>query len=304
MKPRVLFFHGLNTFGDDELHIGPLRLGRMDVHVRPALEERGLEVLSIDGVGSGSPQEQAHLALQSMAAKASPDRDYTRSPQEIYLLGNSLGGLTARAFAAMAAKSHPHLNVRAIVTWGTPHRGAAFVESLERFFESETEPSLLNIRFWAGRTLAPILEKSGYGMDEKMKTFRHYSPRMLAGFNSLFPINAVAPEYSLLCLAPLRDVSPYFWPTYPKLHGMRATEFAARIARQDDLHAPSDGFISAGSQNWGERRGPFALDHFAQLGFTDLLPLPAQRHRARAEFNRLSDEIAAIVGGGASGGPR
>ncbi len=181
-KPVVFFFHGLNTFGDDLLHFGPVNLGRMDRFVTPALESGGLKVYSINGVGSGSPESQARLA----ASQISGFKDL-QPESNVTLIGNSMGGLVTRALARLW-KIEPGLNshglkIEKLISWGTPHQGTRVAD------------------------LALKVSK-------KHPTFMHYSTTAIGRFNELHPLNAFAPEFCFTCAVGWREVSPYFYPYF------------------------------------------------------------------------------------------
>lgn len=255
-KASAVFFHGLNTFKDDLLHLGPVTLGRMDRHLSPALQARGVHVYSIDGIGFGSPEEQARTACSQIVANAGITHG-----SRLSFLGNSMGGLVARALANLW-KSEPatnpkNLKVERLISWGTPHRGTRVAEFAADF-------SLL-----------------GRKINASYETFRHYSPSALAKFNERHPLNSVAPEYFFECAGGLDAISPYFW--------------ALRWMDPEIQASPSDGFILGESQRWGECRGHFALDHFGQMGFSTLLAFQSQREKSRNEFNRLCEDLAQLV---------
>ena len=179
VHPTIIFLHGLNTFGDDLLHLGPVKLGRMDVHLRREFEKLGATFVSIDGIGFGSPEAQATIAAGQLAVEK------ILKPQSIvYLLGNSMGGLTARALAHLLTrdtKSNPkNLKIAEVLTWGSPHYGT-------------------RAAYFASKLL------------KKNSTYHHYSTESLAEFNNRFPVDAVAREHAFLCAVPIRDASPYFW---------------------------------------------------------------------------------------------
>lgn len=288
-KPQdtVVFFHGLNTFGDDLLHVGPVKLGRMDQHLKSAFLEKGIQFISVEKVGNGTPQSQADWSIQWLKANA-PQIEGTT----VTLLGNSIGGIVARALAKKLRenKTEFHFTVRQIITWGTPHRGTPAADL----------PSYLQKKFpRAFPHFKSALERMNYSIEEKSATFGCYSPQQMDIFNSEHPIHPNTKEISLLCSVPASDVSPYFWSLYPYLHGQGPLGMAAEISRDYVLKsashfAPSDGFVTNGSQSWGQVLGPYRLDHFVQMGFAELLLTKSKRTFARTEFQRLTDDLAEL----------
>ncbi len=283
LQPVAIFFHGLNTFGDDLLHLGPVSLGRMDRHLAPALKQKDVHFISVEKVGDGPPQSQAEWAI-SWLKKNSPEI----RGQEVTLLGNSIGGLAARATAKMIRERPNELDVRIskIITWGTPHRGTLAANLTDH----------LNLKF---PVLYPALKsalvKVDYHLESKSATFKVYSPIEMEKFNLNHPIHPETDEISFLCCVPPAEVSPYFWTLYPHIHGLSIADFAVELSRTSSGFAPSDGFIPNGSQSWGVERGPYRLDHFVQMGFTELLPSRKARNSAKIEFQKLVSDLADLV---------
>ena len=282
-RPMAVFFHGLNTFGDDLLHLGPVTMGRMDRYLAPAMREQGVHFISVEKVGDGTPESQAEWAISWLQKNAPEIRG-----KEISLLGNSIGGLVARAFAKKLRERPQVLNasIKKIVTWGTPHRGTIAADLTEHL--AQTFPRLFP-------HLTSALSKMDYHVENKSSTFKAYSPRALEKFNLAHPIQPETPEISLLCSVPAADVSPYFWTLYPHLHGTSFTALAKSFATRDRSFSPSDGFVPNGSQAWGEVLGPYRLDHFVPMGFTELLPTKSRRNFAKLEFQKLVTDLAQLL---------
>lgn len=280
-KPIIIFFHGLNTFGDDQLHLGPATLGRMDLHLKSALENRGVQFFSINGIGSGSPETQATCALDQLANHPS-----LAPGSSIHLFGQSMGGLVARV-VAHRLKTEPEVNpkslyVKNIITCGTPHRGTVAANFALEFAEKN-------------RALVRGLATVGYDLERNSETFRHYSPQSLDAFNMKYPAESAAPEHTLICAVPLRSVSRYFLGFYRRLHGLGRLEMIRGLFATSDSFAPSDGFIPVGSQNWAHVYGPYGLDHFAQMGFFSMVQTPSGRAAAKLEFQRFCDDIVKLT---------
>lgn len=280
-QPTVIFLHGLNTFGDDLLHLGPVTLGRMDQHVKREFEKLGARLISIDGIGSGSPEEQADVVIQKLAV----EKDLTEKAN-VFLLGNSMGGLVARVVAHIL-NNDPILNpknlkVNGLISWGTPHRGARAADLILTF--AAENPRLVD-----------SISKLGYDLKKNHSTFQHYSAESLAKFNSRYPVDRVAKEYTFLCAVTARRASPYFWGMYGLIHRLPVGEFTRRLLNEKSDPRPSDGFISLESQSWGETHGPYELDHFGQSGFHQIQPTAAQRVKGRIEFEKLCRDMYTVM---------
>lgn len=260
----ILFLHGLNTFGDDLIHVGPLTFGPMDRHLKNAFSKqsskRKIEFISIPGIGAGSPEEQASKALSFIEANVT-----LKQGGKFHLFGQSTGGLVARVLS-----HHPSISKRvaSLITMGSPHTGADIA-----FFGLEFQAKF------------PRLQKtfSAMGYDTKAKTdfFKHFTPDSLIDFNRRFP--SVQQEFREICL--LCEIEPTDVSFPLKLLG--------RLNRGVTLKR-GDGFITTASQCRGEVLGPFALDHFAQLG-AFLHFGPEARKKSRFEFQRLIDVVVNIV---------
>ena len=267
-QPTVIFFHGLNTYGDDLLHLGRVDLGRMDRYLVPEFEKHGVRFISINGIGDGTPEAQAGVAMSQI-------KQIPRSDGPIHLLGNSLGGLVARVIAT-------RMQVASVISWGSPHLGAGAADLALNFPRKYPQ-------------LTEALAKIGYVVGKNSDVYRHYSSEGLEDFNRRYPYQNSTPEHSFLCAVPLKDVSPYFWPFFAPLHGLGPIDFAKHVAGKSQPVPDSDGFITVASQTRGETHGPYYLDHFVQAGFVSMMPTPAQRKRARQEFEKLCSDMARLI---------
>ena len=250
----LVFIHGLNTYGDDDIHIGPLRFGAMHARLEKRFRDLGHGFHAPQNLGAGSPEEMAEAAARQVREFA------PRGP--IHLLGQSTGGLVARA---MAAREEFRERIASIITWGTPHQGTIAAHFAIEF--ARRRPGL-----------ARVFKTFGYDTGAKGSIFAHYTPEAQQTFNTRFP-QTNERSFSLVCEVNQADLS---WPLgffHSRLHPEREA---------------SDGFVWRESQTWGNARGPFRLDHFGELGFFPHLRLSARR-RAEIEFERLISEIDRIV---------
>jgi pimeloyl-ACP methyl ester carboxylesterase len=238
---KVVFLHGLNTYGDDDLHLGPVRFGPMHGPLSRALEEKGISILPVEGIGARSPEAQAVIAIGFLEREGA----LSAANKSFHLIGQSAGGLVARV---LSHRKELHGRVRSIITIGTPHQGAN-IASFGLEFE-KNHPLLCQ--------LAAIC---GYDTREKAETFRHYTPEAIAEFNRRFPSLPGVREVCLICDAVASDVS---WPL--SLRGVLPD---------------SDGFVTCASQRRGDEQGTFSLDHFAALGYFFHLDPAAKKRAAK-----------------------
>jgi pimeloyl-ACP methyl ester carboxylesterase len=264
----LIFIHGLNTYGDHDIHIGPLKFGSMHGRLERAFFERNIKLFSLSGSMTATPLEQAEQIAQQVQSLALGNR--------FHLLGQSTGGLVARALAL-----HPELRDRiaSVMTIGTPHSGASAAEFGLAF--SERHPFLQ--RFFA---------VCGYDTTRRLNNFRTFTPKAVEEFcqklSKQDESSMKQMQVSFICQVEHAQIS---WP------------LLALASRLNPDHQPGDGFISTDSQKFGLTQGPFALDHFGELGFFPHLSRTA-RAQAALEFNHLIDAVSAIVHNEARLSPR
>ncbi len=187
----LVFVHGLNTYGDDDVHIGPLTFGLMHARLERELKTLGHTFVPITSLGHGSPEEQAQRALKQIP-----------SVSEMHLLGQSTGGLVSRVLAAHADLSP---RVRTVITIGTPHGGTNAAEFGLQFHEKY--PSLSRLFAFAG-----------YDTRQKAEIFRCFTLEAMSEFNRKYPVLDTYKAVSLICEV---DENGLSWPLrflYKKLH--------------------------------------------------------------------------------------
>ena len=271
---RLIFFHGLNTYGDAAVHIGPLRIGQMAKHWKNQLHQRfsNVEFIALEALGCVSIADQAERAVRQIESLIRQEK----LVRPIHFLGQSTGGLVARRVASEAPFRQ---QVRSVITIGTPHHGSGAAEYALRVADEKTA---------LRRLLKPALRLAGYDVDKKTQMFRELTQEALVRFNSQYPPSFENPCESLVCALPRSKIA---WPLhflYDLVHSSMPGE--------------SDGFVSLSSQTLdiGNGHAPsvsstcFALDHFSELGYC-LAPRPSDRAQAVKEFNRLVDTVVQIA---------
>lgn len=259
----LVFFHGLNTYGDDLLHLGPLTFGMMHSRLEKGFRRHKIDFLPMTELGgSDSPELQAERAAQTFVERGLLKRDGS-----FHFLGHSIGGLVARA---LAARPEFRGRVRNIMTMGTPHHGTETA-----FFGLEFEQ-----RF---PRMGQFFRAIGYDTRKKLEIYQQFTPEVVAEFNRLYPSLTDVRELTLLCACPRTELSLPFQALYKYIHPATAEGLGA-----------SDGFILCESQRRGEVIDTFALDHLGELGFFFHLS-PFARQRAEKEFSRLVQRVVEIV---------
>lgn len=180
----IVFLHGLNTYGDDEIHIGPLRFGPMHAALERALTSAGLKFTTLLDLGMGSPDELARKAFSSLEGSI-------LKTEKLHLLGQSTGGLVAVSLASLLQD-----RVKSVITIGTPHRGSRSAE--------------LGLEFPSRHPkLTGLISRAGYDPRQKSKIFERYTSQALQGFHDARPLHTSTRIYSALCKVDERSLS---WP--------------------------------------------------------------------------------------------
>ena len=255
----VVFLHGLNTFGTDDMRIGLINFGLMHTPLEKEFRKRDVEFVAVTGIGCGTPEEQARIAVKFLA-----DHGHLEG-HKLILFGHSVGGLVARALSAQPEMKD---RVKMIITAGTPHFGA-HVADLGMSFDTR-HPLLYRMMKW-----------TGYDTKTKTQIMERFTLKSIAAFNASNVVPKSIREISLLCEATPAELSLPYLIGYPHLHERDSS----------GVYQKSDGFILSESQKRGEVIGPFAIDHYGEMGFFFQV-LPSARRQAKAEFSRLVDTIA------------
>lgn len=256
---RIVFFHGLNTYGDDDLHIGRMRFGSMNTPWENALRQHGIEVYSPENLQYHPVTDQAAMTLEHLREKG------WLNERNIFLVGHSSGGLIARA---LASQNETLGKISGLITVGTPHFGLPAAEFAIALSDPQSR---------AGR----VFKKLGYDLSKRTHVFERYLELKMQEFNACFPLSRKIWEGHALCEVHFREMSWPLWLGYRNFH--KGVELGH-----------SDGFVSSKSQAWGNCLGRYALDHMNNLGFFFQVS-PLQRKRARAEFERLASDVARLA---------
>jgi pimeloyl-ACP methyl ester carboxylesterase len=259
MRKVTVFFHGMNTFDDDRLHVGPLKFGFMHERWEKEFKARGRDFIPALKIGAGRFEDQAEVTYEMLKAKGLLHDEET----ELHFLCHSAGGLVARV---LAARPDVKDKVKTIITMGTPHHGTSAAQLGSGFSK----------KFPRAHKVA---QRLNYDTEAKASSFSHFTQEAMQEFNKKYPAHQSAKEIAILCTAHPFEISLPFLPLYLPLH--------PRLE-------PSDGFIHHTSQVWGETQGPVKVDHFGILGAFFALS-PWARKRAQNEFERLSEMVFSII---------
>jgi pimeloyl-ACP methyl ester carboxylesterase len=257
----ILFLHGLNTYDDEMLRIGPLTYGSMHQHLQAAFEQHQIKFVAATDLGSGSPENQAHRALPLLTNDPTMVECH-KSQDDLHIIGHSVGGLVARVLAQTdPLKSR----IKSIITVGTPHAG--------------TNAAYLGIEFAKKHPwMAKLMRASGYNIQAKGENFKYYTPEAMANFNERYPSNPLIREISCVCEV-AANKSP--WPFKVLQHYLHLSDC-------------NDGLVTCDSQRRGVTYGPFELDHLAQTGFF-FQQKSSEKEHAKCEFFRMIETIVTLV---------
>lgn len=266
-KPLVFFIHGLNTYGDNLFHLGPLALGPMNANWKRELIARGCDFEPIDEMGFGSFEDQVERAVRKILRTL----DASTETRDVHLFGHSMGGLVARGAGSRLQESSEFrvkARLRSIITLGTPHEGTRATEGALDL--QKQNPGLYR-----------FLRLFGYDIEERRDALQYFTKDRIRAFAERHPILEGVDCVSLVGAAQRRRLGVPMQIIYRRLHPRG----------EEDL---SDGLVEASAQKWGRVAGVFELDHGAELGaFTQIDP--RERRFARREFERLVETVLGIV---------
>jgi pimeloyl-ACP methyl ester carboxylesterase len=265
LTPSIVFFiHGLNTFGDDCIHMGPLNLGPMGGWWAPRLEEIGCEFHSLREMGFGTIDDQVDRAMKQIERILAMNSESNGS-LPVHLFGHSMGGLVARGVAARMVQEFPG-RVRTVLTIGSPHGGARAADGAFTFHERSPK-------------LYRLMKLFGYDTRERLEHLKPLRLDAISDFNSRHPELPGIDNVSIVGSVTWHQIGLHYKAFYSQLHPEREE---------------SDGLIMSESQRWARDGGRVALDHLGQLGCFALLSLPTRRS-ARREFERLVSMVQDII---------
>ncbi len=253
----LIFIRGLNTWGDDFVRLGPVKIGRMEHLLKSAFQAHDIRLVSLKDLGVGTIEDHVKRASRSIEQLESKGL----IQGDLHLLGHSAGGLFARA---LVHEPQFKTRVRSLITFGTPHRGTRLAELAFDF--QQTRP-----KTYQG------MKTFGYDIAKKLQHLKELKSSSLEKFNQKF-LDIPGCRYSSFVLSlPEQDLS---WP-------LRSLQ----ILRSDPLREPSDGIVEESSQAWGEVLDHLPLDHLCQLGFNFYLSPPLRR-KAQKHFKALVERVA------------
>jgi hypothetical protein len=262
-QPKVVFLRGLNSWGDNCLHLGRKKI-RFDVHIRPEFEKRGFEFYSVDSMRTGRLTEKANRAAEEILS-------HSRSGDELVLIGHSMGGLVAHQIL-----NQPEIKkkTKAVISLGTPFKGSLMAE---KAYSIGTDPS--NV---IDRLAAHVSKRLGYNFESRLDSYQDLRPSV----REKEPIAVVDGPVS---------VSVCGVATLPQ----RSLQFRFLDESTLKLKWPisflssfeeGDGLVSLESQKFGRILNIYSLDHIGYLGFQFQIQR-SEREKAKLEYLKMLSEI-------------
>jgi hypothetical protein len=167
---EIYYIPGLNNYGDDRVHIGPLKFFRMHEVLDQHLGKYGIKLVPLYPNKESLPKK-----IEALAHKI-------KTLNNVTLLGHSTGGIMARALL-----SRPELkkNISGVITFGCPHRGSHLADLTAKLNQNR------------GGRLA-LLKFFGYDVRKNLEFILDLSTENLI---KIFGDDASSdvPSYSLVC---------------------------------------------------------------------------------------------------------
>ncbi len=169
---EIFYIPGLNNYGDDRVHFGPLKFFRMHDILAKKLAQYGIKIIPVY-----PKKENLKRKIIGLAEKI---RSHEKS--EVIILGHSTGGIIARSFL-----NDPELRekIAGIITFGCPHQGSHLADLAEKL----TSGNSLRVK---------LLKFFGYNVGENLEYILDLSAKNLKS-HFANEKDVKTPTYSLIC---------------------------------------------------------------------------------------------------------
>ena len=255
---NILFFRGLNTYGDDLLHIGPLSFGPAYGNLQKTFTDKNISFTPILNMGHGRLREQAENAKESILSMGVLGNN---QKNKFHILAHSTGGLVARQFLS----DFPELNNHfiSLTTLATPHLGTLVAEKALNFKD------ISKIKYQTCKSL-------GYDAQKKEDSYIDLTKEACEKFNTINKTHELLPMATVSFGLPQNELS---WPA-KLLH--------RTIYSKENIL--TDGLLETEQQAFAEHLGTFGLDHISQLGrffyFSN-----NKKNQSKEEFDKLCNTL-------------
>lgn len=261
---EIFYFRGLNTYGDERLHLGPFTPGTHHGPITEAFKQQRVRLNPVLGMGSGPLEKIISNAKESLTSMP----EWKNCKKAIFF-GHSTGALVARALSHDDEISQ---KVKTILSLGGPHEGC---NGADRAMAWAKKPNVTVF----------FCKMTGWNLNERVASIENLSIDHVALFNQKFPLKKDVEHYSWLCNVDYKKLS---W----------AMKFLARIAHRDDqknwIEKKSDGLVFSDSQKLGEVLGHSQLDHLSMIGHF-FFTLPSRKKAHQKEFKKMVESLARFL---------
>ena len=262
MAAPVFYFRGLNTSGDDLLHLGPYKPDTMFGVLQEEYLKKGVPFIPVTGMGTAPLPIVISRAKQFILEHPEWEKH-----KKVHFYGHSTGGVVARALL-----HEPEFQGRVIshLSLAVPHRGCKGADNA--ILTPEARPIFTKFMSAAGWE------------ESRLQLYHDLSTAGLEEFNQQYRDIENVDYASIPCAVTPDDIC---WPLYP-LYFM-----THRDPYGQWCHLPSDGLIHLESQKWGEILGECTLDHISQLGHFYFFS-SARKQKHRSQFAKMIDPSVAF----------
>ena len=254
LKSSVIFVRGLNSYGDDSLHLGPLKIGRMDHHLDRYFSNRQTSFITLPDIGKGDFERH----LENLKSSLKRVFDQGQVSNSVHIVAHSAGGVLSRALVHDSEFSH---RILSLTTIGTPHRGSQLAHAVIGFNKHH-------------KNLDRFFRTFGYDATQRTPNFSWLTRQAMTNFNESVPN---LPNIVYAC---------FVFNLRPELRSSPIRLLNKSLS----LSEPGDGLVTPESQAWGQCLGELQLDHLQQLGY-NLHLIPKHRRRINSEFLKMLDQM-------------
>ncbi|KAK0733310.1 Alpha/Beta hydrolase protein [Lasiosphaeria miniovina] len=251
-KHPIVLAHGLLGFVELKLAGSYLPSVHYWRGIKEAFSSRNVEVMTASVPPSGS--------IEHRAAKLAQDIEAQARGRSVNIIAHSMGGLDARF---MVSRLRPAVDVKSLVTVGTPHHGSAFADFLIDEIGPQYLPRLY--RSWERAT--------GWESNAFTQLTTRY---MTQDFNPQTPDDPNVRYFSYGAM--LRAKPPLLSPF----------RLSHRVIER--LEGPNDGLVSVKSSQWGTYKGSLiGVNHLDLINWSNRMRSTWQRWMGHHQsFNAIA----------------
>ncbi|KAK4164468.1 lipase 2 [Cladorrhinum sp. PSN259] len=256
-KHPVVLAHGLLGFAELKLAGSYLPSIQYWRGIKEALTSQGVEVITASVPPSSSIEKRAAKLAEEIEAQA--------QGKSVNVIAHSMGGLDARY---MISQLHPKgVDVKSLVTVGTPHHGSTFAD----YLISEIGPNLLP-RVYSLWETTTGWEPSAFSQLTKQYMNDEFNPKT--------PDNPTVQYFSYGAM--VKGKPPFLSPF----------RLSHRVIEGQE--GPNDGLVSVQSSQWGTYKGTLVgVNHLDLINWSNRLRFTVQKWMGSPpSFNAIAFYLA------------